>query len=282
MRHLVPAQRLRLGIVPYRNVLPLLDGLENTIPWTNWLAGTPRELAEAMQHGELDIAIMPTFEVLRAGNLEVLPEAAIGCRGAVRSVQLFCKVPPREVKSILVDISSLTSAHLARVIARDLLRIKPQWRTSMRPFPWDFDPDSVPEDALLAIGDTALAWEGRFPHAVDLGEAWFAMEGLPFVFALWVVRPGILIEDTTVEAFHAARMRGEERAAIIAEEAELPPGVSRQTLREYLTGSIRYKLGARQWLALERYRNRLVSHGLLPPDTPLPRRRKLLAESTRY
>ncbi len=51
-------------------------------------------------------------------------------------------------------------------------------------------------DAVLVIGDRAM----RVPHesfhdVVDLGEAWHALTGLPFVFALWVARAGVDLGD---------------------------------------------------------------------------------------
>lgn len=267
----VTLRDVRLGTVRYLNVLPLLDGLDAQIPRSRWIATTPRELAARMQEGALDVAIMPTFEVLRAGGLEVVPDGAIACDGAVRSVQLFCKVPPRDVRRVLLDRSSLTSAHLVQVIAREHLRIAPRWRTSDAPLAADFDHASVPEDAILAIGDTALAWENAFPHRVDLGEAWRALEGLPFVFALWAIRPGVALDSEVIEALVAARDRGTARAAAIAAEAPLVPGMTRAGLVQYLTEAIRYRLGEREWLAIERYRDHLVAMGLLPEGTPLPR-----------
>lgn len=267
----VTLRDVRIGIVPYLNVLPLLDGLEADVPRDRWTAATPRELAARMQAGALDVAIMPTFEVLRAGGLEVVPDAVIACDGPVRSVQLFCKVPPRDVRSVLLDRSSLTSAHLVQVIARKHLRIAPRWRTSDAPLAADFDHAAAPEDAILAIGDTALAWEDAFPHRVDLGEAWRAMEGLPFVFALWAIRPGIALDAAVIEALVAARDRGTARAEAIALEAPLAPGVTRAGLVQYLTEAIRYRLGEHEWLAIERYRDHLAAMGLLPEGTPLPR-----------
>ena len=37
----------------------------------------------------------------------------------------------------------------------------------------------------LVIGDEALARRTEFAHIVDLGEAWWDISGLPFVFAVW-------------------------------------------------------------------------------------------------
>lgn len=45
-------------------------------------------------------------------------------------------------------------------------------------------------DAVLVIGDTALRepWDSVFEFRIDLGELWYEMTGMPFVFAVWAVR----------------------------------------------------------------------------------------------
>ena len=42
---------------------------------------------------------------------------------------------------------------------------------------------------------------------VDLGEAWHTLTGLPFVFALWVSRPGVELGDLP-EALEQSRADG--------------------------------------------------------------------------
>ena len=51
-------------------------------------------------------------------------------------------------------------------------------------------------DAVLVIGDRAM----RVPHepfvdVVDLAEAWNALTALPFVFAFWVARAGVELDE---------------------------------------------------------------------------------------
>jgi len=50
--------------------------------------------------------------------------------------------------------------------------------------------EGEPPVAMLAIGDEALRLRKHrlYPFQLDLGEAWFAWTGLPFVFALWVIQ----------------------------------------------------------------------------------------------
>ena len=79
-------------------------------------------------------------------------------------------------------------------------------------------------DAVLVIGDRAM----RVPHepfhdVVDLAEAWQALTGLPFVFALWVARGGVDLGDLP-EALERSRAAGLAHAADAGPDAWAPAG----------------------------------------------------------
>ena len=64
-------------------------------------------------------------------------------------------------------------------------------------------------DAALIIGDNALFLDhdALGLEKIDLGEAWVGMTGLPFVYAFWAGRPGILAAGD-MAALQQARDRG--------------------------------------------------------------------------
>lgn len=264
---LMPTE-LRLGLVPYLNVLPLAEGLDAHIPRNQWTSAIPRELAELLSAGEIDGATLPTFEVLRAGSYEVMPRCAIACDGPVRSVQIFSKVPLQDARRILLDRSSLTSANLTRVLVADLLQTTPELETSAEPIRADFDWRGAPYDAFLVIGDVALEWEHDFPHQLDLGVGWKELTGLPFVFALWAFRPGLLWTPESIGLFRHCRESGERNAAAIARRHAGSHGLSEENLAHYLTHSVRYDLGPREWEAVGKYARRLARLGLVSGDAP--------------
>lgn len=271
--------RLRLGVVPYLNVLPLLEGLEAHIPRSRWIAATPRELCGLLGGGEIDVATLPVFEVLRARDYAVLPGCAIAADGPVRSVQLFSRVPLGEIRSVLLDRSSVTSVNLGKILLRDLLEIDPVLLTSDAPIraqERDFHRRGF--DAALVIGDVALQWEDAFPHRLDLADGWKRLTGLPFVFAVWAARPLAPLSATDLRAFVDARRRGEATAAAIAAREAGAHEIPVPSLVQYLTEAIRYELSDRMLAGLEEYRRRAVAHGLLDADTPAIR--LLSAEAT--
>lgn len=66
----------------------------------------------------------------------------------------------------------------------------------------------------LVIGDEALVRRPEFSHIIDLGEAWWEISNLPFVFAVWqssqaAIPPGIRTLLTEAAGLSAARMRVE-------------------------------------------------------------------------
>ncbi len=254
---------LRLGVVPYLNVLPLLEGLDEHFPLEDRIRATPRELAGLLAAGEIDVATLPVYEGLRSnGRYSLVPNAAIACDGPVRSVSLFSKVPLNEISSVLLDRSSLTSAHLVQILARELLNLTPDYETSPEPIRQEFDWKRAEQDAFLVIGDVALRWEESFPWKLDLGAGWKELTGLPFVFAAWWTREGLTLTQDELAAFETARERGQNSALRIATRhgksaAEIAD------LTKYLSESIRYDLGEREIQALNLFENKLHGAGLI-------------------
>lgn len=260
---------LRLGIVPYINVLPLLEGLEETIPSENWIRATPRELALLLEHREIDFATLPIFEVLRsAGAYKLLGKCSISCFGPVLSVRMFSHKPLTTLKRLHLDVSSLTSAHLAMILCKEYLKVNAEFSFSNEPIRHDFELKNTPYDAVMVIGDVALDWQGSFPYELDLGEAWKELTGLPFVFAGWACWAETPVPLALHEHFVAARKLGERQ---VYEIAKRHTGTHQRELRDlvdYLSLALRYNLRPEQREGIDLYRRKLIEHGLLPENTP--------------
>jgi chorismate dehydratase len=255
---------LRLGIVPYLNVLPLLETLADSFPESGWTRAIPSRLREMLLRGEIDVATLPIFEAFRLPGATVLEGAAIGSDGPVRSVQIFSEVPLAEVRTLALDASSRTSVHLARILCEDQLGVSPEYLPTAQPIGAADTPRRLGADAAVVIGDTALRWEGSYPHHLDLGEGWRRLTGLPFVFAAWVVRPGLTLAPGQHEAFVLARCHGEIMAREIAARHCGDGGIER--LDQYLTEAVRYPLATHQQEGIEEFRRRLAARGLVPAD----------------
>jgi chorismate dehydratase len=125
-------------------------------------------------------------------------------------------------------------------------------------------------DAALVIGDPALEIDpARFGAVkLDLGQAWQAMTGLPFVYAAWVGRAGA-VDPEQVAALRAARQRGERELAGIACEVSNGDRRVEQQALAYLRDTLRYGLGDRELAGLERFHALAVELDLAPSTRPL-------------
>ena len=137
--------------------------------------------------------------------------------------------------------------------------------------PQKSDPMTILErgqsDAALVIGNLALAMSGHFAHEHDLGREWWRLTGLPFVFAVWVVRPGADVGDLPVVLRRALRL-GVAHLDLIAEDAGRTLGLDPALCLHYLRKMIRYKLTERAWRGMARFHKMCVEMGQCPPQPP--------------
>ncbi len=200
------SDKLRVGAVSYLNTKPLVYGLERGLAADriDLSYDVPAQLAEQMQAGRLDIALLPVIELGRMPGLEVVPGLAIACDGDTRSVLLVAKRPFEEIESVALDPESRTSNALTLALLGESFGVLPRVEIGHRTL------EAALEhcDAAVRIGDKALfepVPDGLLVQ--DLGRAWKQATGLPFVFAAWIARPGV-VDREIYRALHDSRRRG--------------------------------------------------------------------------
>lgn len=206
----------------------------------------PSVCADRLAEGSADIGLVPAYEVPRLG-LEVAAGTGIACRGAVRSILLISRTPIAAIRTLAVDTSSRTSVQLARIILERQYGVRPRFH----PMPPALPAMLAVADAALVIGDPALHIEpASLPfECLDLGEEWYRMTGLPFVFAVWAGRPGIIDDRIAAELLDSYHSGLQHLDSLIAPEAR-ERGLPEPLVRAYLTRSIVYPLGATEYEAL--------------------------------
>jgi chorismate dehydratase len=272
------AATIRVGAVSYLNAKPLYYRLTEFAPGVALEMDLPSRLADRLAAGELDLALIPSIEYLRgaARGYEILSGFAIAARGAVRSVKLFSRVPLERIGRLALDAGSRTSQALAQVWLDARFGVRPRRIESL--------PMGVPvlestADAVLVIGDRAMKVpEGPFHAVVDLAEAWKEMTGLPFVFALWVVRPGVDLGKLP-EALARSRAEGLRHANELAAMYGPRLGLERAICYDYLTRVLSYDLGESEITGLRQFAAMAAALGLAPEgvDLVFHRRRDLAA-----
>ena len=258
---------IRVGAVNYLNTKPLVERLTEFAPNVELSFDLPSRLADRMAAGELDVGLIPVVEYFRGRNYSYIPNVAIGSRGPVLSVTLFSRVPWAEIRTVALDDGSRTSAALTRVLLAEKYGVIP----AVLPLPLDIEPDDVAADAVLLIGDRAMkACLPGFRYAYDLGQEWADHTGLPMVFAVWAVRPGVDL-GPAAGAFRQAKEYGLSRAGEIAAREATALGIDPAYCRRYFTNIIHYDLGPRELAGLGRYYASAARLGLAPPGVSLVR-----------
>ena len=231
---------MRIGCVKYLNARPLIHGWPAPIEFDH-----PAALCRKLASGELDVALVSSFEFLRNPTYTIVDKVAIAADGPVYSVVIAHQ---GKLETIALDPASETSVNLLRCI-RDARVVTPDERY----------------DAQLLIGDQAIRFRAAHAHEysfLDLAEEWKRITELPFVFALWLVRPGVPNARETAEQLRALR-DANLRALddVIAAQTEFPPEFCAGYYRE----NLRFEFGAREKQGLLHFHSLCVKHGILRP-----------------
>jgi len=184
--------RLKVGSISFINSLPVdLGLLSGSVPKAfDLFCGPPTRLNGELLSGKLDISPVSTlFFAEHADHFYLLPELSISSGSAVDSVLLLSRKPIEDLKGarIAVTTKGRTTPALLEILLKERLGFEAHLEAHEmdRVWPKGFD-------AILVIGDEALAWKERAAtehlHIWDLAEAWRQWTGLPFVFAVWAVR----------------------------------------------------------------------------------------------
>jgi chorismate dehydratase len=259
---------IRLGAVSYLNAKPLYERLDRFAPDVELVMDYPSRLAERLAAADLDVALIPSIEYLRGvqSGYEILPGFAIAARGAVRSVKLFSRVPFSQIERLALDIGSRTSQALAQIWLDQVHGVHPG---TIELLPMGVPVLESTADAVLLIGDRAMTVPDHAFHAVvDLAAAWKELTGLPFVFALWVVRAGVDLGDLP-ERLDRCRVEGLAHALEIAERHGPRLGLDVATCYDYLTKVLSYDLGEPELAGLQRFATLAASMGLAPEGVEL-------------
>ena len=240
---------LRMGAVSFLNSRPLVRGLERWPERFRIRYDLPRACADLLHAGAIDVGLVPSIEYL-CGDYRAVPDAAVVSDGPVRSVALFAAVPIERIRTIALDTSSRTSVALLRVLCARHFGIAPGF-VEHRPA---IDAMLRAADAALLIGDPALLLEHALKglQKIDLGAEWKAMTGLPFVYAFWTGRPGVLTTADVI-VMQQARAEGEADPDGVARLFFDGDPVAQRIGGEYLRENIQFRMGERELAGVERF-----------------------------
>ena len=256
---------LRIGAVSYLNSKPLIEDLADLASDAELILDVPSKLADDLSAGELDVALIPSVEVLREADYEIVSDACVATRGPVLSVKLFSRVPVARIRTLALDEGSRTSATLVRILLAERFGVEPATEL----LPLGFATENTSADAVLLIGDRAMKPpHEQFITTWDLGEEWTEWTGLPFVFAMWAARRDCDLGNVE-EALCQSRDRGVDRIAEIARREAPKLAITEKLAHDYLARNLHFRLGSAERAGLRLFQELAVNLELAPEGVDL-------------
>ncbi len=261
---------MRIGRIAYLNVAPYFYCLRQAGFSGEILAGVPSELNAMLAAGTIDACPSSSYEYgQNADNYLLLPGHSISSVGPVHSVLLFTRGPLATLAGTEVAITgeSATSINLLKILLKEFCAIDD---VSYVVPPGEVETLMTEGRSALLIGDRALAAAKTCPEGfqvTDLGALWYHFTGLPFVFALWILRRDAAAkypEELQVLSLQlqASRQSAFEKLSEMAQDLSGQSLFSAAQLEAYWRG-MSYDLTEGHLEGLRLYFTLCYKHGLL-------------------
>jgi chorismate dehydratase len=250
---------VRVGCVKYLNARPLIRGWPGNVEFDH-----PSALCRRLAKGQLDVALVSSFEFLRNPIYRIVDDVSISSDGPVYSVVVAYRGEFSNIEEIELDPASETAVNLLRCLLAQL-GLTPRLTGGV---PGNAE---LPR-ARLIIGDHAISFRqnraGEFQFW-DLGEQWKKLTGLPFVYALWLIRPEI--PDAKSIAERLRELRDQNLADIsaivsdaVADVTDNKQEITQDFLDRYYNEYLRFNFGPRDKQGLQTFADLCAKHGVLP------------------
>ncbi len=241
----------------------------------------PSLCAEDLLANRADLGLIPIASL--SPELAIVSDCAIASLDRVRSIQLIIKLKNSSaddtdhaltaVRTIAADTASRSSLAYAQILFRKFIATDPTFLLA----PADPIAMLTQADAALLIGDPALvALESR-AHIeatvgaclwLDLAHQWTSRTHLPWVAAVWAVRPDALTQITPAQLtadLQISRDHGLAHIDTLVEEWTPRIAIPPATIRHYLTQNIHYTLSPTCIEAVALFRQYATEVAILPP-----------------
>ena len=245
----------RIGCVKYLNARPLIRGWAGEVTFDH-----PAALCAQLARGDLDVALVSSFEFLRNPIYRIVDDISISSAGPVYSVIVAHQGEISEADEIELDPAAQTSVNLLRCLLSES-QLNPRFT---RPSTSSNANPARTRRARLLIGDQAIRF--RQEHAEkfrfwDLGEQWARVVGSPFVYALWLIRPEVINAKTIADRLRARR---DENLAKIDQFIAGEKDFDRDFCARYYREHVRFSFGEKEKEGLRAFQRLCEKHGLIP------------------
>ena len=246
---------LRIGCVKYLNARPLIRGWADDVEFDH-----PSALCQRLAKGELDVALVSSFEFLRNPIYRIVDGVSISSDGPVYSVVVAHRGELSKIEEIERDPASETAVNLLRCLLAEL-------GLTARFVSADSGSAGL-SHARLIIGDQAITFRYSQADAFqfwDLGEQWKKLTGLPFVYALWLIRPEVSDAKSIAQRLRELRDKNlADLSGVVADAANNKQAITQEFLDRYYREYLRFSFGTREKQGLKTFANLCARYGVLP------------------
>ncbi len=272
---------LRVAAINFLNPAPLMWDFEHpplaaelaqryTLHYTQ-----PSLCADELLASRADLGLIPIASL--TPELAIVPGCTIASLDEVRSIQLIVKNPNSlsTIRTVAADTASRSSLAYAEILFRKFLKTHPTF------LPAPANPIAMLQqaDAAILIGDPALlALESRDSieqqigpcQWFDLAREWRTRTNLPWVAAVWAVRPKALSQNRITpqqltKDLESSRDHGLRHIDDLVRQWTPRIALSAATIRNYLTRNIHYTLDPDCIRTIHLFRQYAAEMGILPP-----------------
>ncbi|MET1124277.1 MAG: menaquinone biosynthesis protein [Archaeoglobaceae archaeon] len=213
---------------------------------------SPKEMATMLLEGKIVYAPVPSFFYLRNKEILRIYRFCVASDGRVLSVAVFSK-SGKLGERIGATTKSVTSVNMLRIILAER-------GTRAKIFEVDA-PDIARFDSVLLIGDEALRALLKYRVAMDVGEAWKDLTGLPAVFGVSASLKNVdasRYDEMILESTRKAYENFEEVVSSAAKAFRYPE----ELVREYFS-LLRFELREKERRGLREFEELARAHKLL-------------------
>jgi chorismate dehydratase len=213
-----------------------------------------------MREHNLDAAFLSPIDYGReSSDYCIVPNIAVSSRTPTNSIVLHFKEGLHTVNTIAVHPTSTSEIVLASILMSERFDIRPK----IVPATGSFDQMVRSADAVLLVGNDAVAQVQEHQTRLDLVEEWIDMTDLPYVHGFWCARETEFTKEDVATVQLACESGTKSLEKIVQAETAKKSGYSPEILKQYLE-AFSFTFADEEQEAVIEFLRYAYYHGILP------------------
>lgn len=236
-------KKIQVGAPSYLGARPLLYGMTRCpVKHVDLVYDEPATLADKLEQGQLDAALIPSIEYLRGVGAYFLMGPALLTRPGAGGLLLVSRVPLDRINRIAVNEFCRTPIAALRIVLDSLHHLLPDiCVVKNAELEWQ---DHY--DAVLMSGDRALHYLSQNHNGTekmfDIGRMWYRLTSTPLVHSVWAYND-ISLVGLLEKVLHSSRNLGISSLSVLANGLATTTPYDPEFLLDYFNDRWDYQLG---------------------------------------